>query len=168
MSDDLEKIIVKEDSVSAANSEPEEDHFRTKIPFHERLNIFLHTQHCQIFIVILVIIDVLLVIAELLIDLRVVEVDHVGDEPSKSNTVAEVLHFLSLAILSFFMLEIIVKLYAMRLSFFKHKMEVFDAIIVIVAFALDVAYARQEGAINGINMLVILRLWRIARIINGT
>ena len=36
------------------------------------------------------------------------------------------------------MIEIAVKIFAFRLDFFKSKMEVFDAVIVVVSFVLDI------------------------------
>ena len=74
---------------------------------------------------------------------------------------------MSIGILSVFLIEIIVKVYAFRLEFFKQKMEVFDAIVVIVSFALDVAFANEEGLSSGLGLIVLLRLWRVTRILNG-
>lgn len=74
---------------------------------------------------------------------------------------------MSIGILSVFLVEIIIKIYAFRLEFFKQKLEVFDAIIVIVSFALDVAFAKMEGIQSGIGLLIMFRLWRVARILNG-
>lgn len=55
----------------------------------------------------------------------------------------------------------------MGLKFFKHKMEVFDGIVVIVSFSLDVAFSGEEGAVDGVSLIVLLRLWRVTRIVNG-
>ena len=79
----------------------------------------------------------------------------------------QVLHYMSIGILSVFMVEIMVKMFAFRLAFFKHKMEVFDALVVVVAFALDVAFAAEEGIQSAVGLLVVLRLWRVTRILNG-
>ena len=46
-------------------------------------------------------------------------------------------------------------------------MEVFDALVVITSFALDIVYANKEGATSGLGLLIILRLWRVVRILNG-
>ncbi len=74
---------------------------------------------------------------------------------------------MSIGILSIFMIEIIVKIFAFRLDFFKSKMEVFDAIIVIVSFILDVYFASEEGIESAGGLLIIFRLWRVTRILNG-
>ncbi|KAH9377031.1 hypothetical protein HPB48_010235 [Haemaphysalis longicornis] len=78
-----------------------------------------------------------------------------------------VIHSLSIFILSLFLVEIVVKLYAYRLRFFSHKLEVFDAVVVIISFALDVAFRDPESAANGAGLIIVLRLWRVARLLNG-
>ncbi|XP_065912733.1 voltage-gated hydrogen channel 1-like [Dysidea avara] len=78
-----------------------------------------------------------------------------------------VLHGFSLAILCIFLIEIIVKLIAFRLKFFTHKFEVFDAIIVVESFILDIASLNAEANFEAFNLLIILRLWRVIRIVNG-
>ena len=67
---------------------------------------------------VLVIFDVLLVLSELLFDLEIVHL-----QGSHQQTVPEVLHYCSIAILSLFIVEIIVRVFVMRLQFFKHKLE---------------------------------------------
>lgn len=78
-----------------------------------------------------------------------------------------VLHGFSLAILCIFVIEIIVKLVAFRLKFFTHKFEVFDAIVVLESFILDIASLHAEETFEAFNLLIILRLWRVVRIVNG-
>jgi hypothetical protein len=78
-----------------------------------------------------------------------------------------VLHVLGLIVLGIFVVELCLKLYSFGLSFFKHKMEVFDGIIVVVSFAMDAAYGGDEDAWDGVGLLVLLRLWRVVRIVNG-
>ncbi|XP_065912732.1 voltage-gated hydrogen channel 1-like [Dysidea avara] len=80
---------------------------------------------------------------------------------------AVVLHGFSLAILCIFLMEILVKLIAFRLKFFTHKFEVFDAIVVVESFILDVASLHAEANFEAFNLLIILRLWRVVRIVNG-
>jgi len=65
--------------------------------------------------------------------------------------------------------QIIVKLFALGLSFFKHKLEVFDACVVIVSFSLDIVilHRNSDGALGGVEFIILLRLWRISRIVNG-
>lgn len=74
---------------------------------------------------------------------------------------------MSIAILSIFIIEILFKIYAFRIEFFRHKLEVFDAFVVFLSFALDVGFQEQQTVSNGIDLIIILRLWRVARILNG-
>ncbi len=80
----------------------------------------------------------------------------------------QVFHYLSLALLTFFMVELSGKIYAYRLEFLHHKFEVFDGIVVVVSFILDIVYISKEDAFDAMGLLILLRLWRVARIINGT
>lgn len=65
------------------------------------------------------------------------------------------------------MVELAGKLFAYHREFFSHKFEVFDGLVVVVSFVLDVAFIFHEDAFSGIGLLIVLRLWRVARIING-
>lgn len=80
----------------------------------------------------------------------------------------QVFHYLSLALLTFFMVELCGKIYAYRLEFLHHKFEVFDGVVVVVSFILDIVYISKEDAFDAMGLLILLRLWRVARIINGT
>ncbi|XP_059400387.1 voltage-gated hydrogen channel 1-like isoform X2 [Carassius carassius] len=79
----------------------------------------------------------------------------------------QVFHYLSLALLTFFMVELFGKIYAYRLELLHHKFEVFDGIVVVVSFILDIVYISKEDAFDAMGLLILLRLWRVARIING-
>ncbi|XP_022343944.1 voltage-gated hydrogen channel 1-like [Crassostrea virginica] len=162
LQDDLEKVIEKEDSNSSITTDSDE-----KQEFHnlrERVSFILHTNKFHIIVVALVVLDSLLVIAELLLDMNIIQVsEHKGG----SDLAPKILHYSSLAILSVFIVEIFVKLYAFRLSFFRHKMELFDAVVVLVSFILDIIFRNKEGPESGAGLLVVLRLWRVTRILNG-
>lgn len=149
-------IAVTESAVNLTENEDE----RPCNDHREQLCEILHSRRAQYVIITLVVVDMIIVIAELLIDLKAVEVHHESHAP-------HILHYISIAILSIFMIELFVKIYAMGLTFFKHKMEIFDGIVVTVSFALDIAFSGKEGAVDGIGLIVLLRLWRVTRIVNG-
>ncbi|XP_032899181.1 voltage-gated hydrogen channel 1 [Amblyraja radiata] len=128
--------------------------------FRDTLKWIFNSNKFQIAVVCLVILDALFVFCELLMDLSIVEAD-------KERIVPQVFHYLSIIILTSFILELAGKLYAFRLEFFWHKFEVLDAVIVIVSFILDIVYISREDAFDGVGLLILLRLWRVARIING-
>lgn len=79
----------------------------------------------------------------------------------------QVFHYMSIAILTFFMMEIFFKIFVFRLEFFHHKFEILDAIVVVVSFVLDVVLLFREHEFEALGLLILLRLWRVARIING-
>lgn len=79
----------------------------------------------------------------------------------------QVFHYMSIAILTFFMVEFCFKLYVFRLEFFHHKFEILDAIVVVVSFVLDIVLLFREHEFEALGLLILLRLWRVARIING-
>lgn len=171
MCEDLERVIMKDDTSSSVTTDedPNLHKFRT---FRERLAHVLHSHRFQVVIVSLVIFDCLLVIGELLIDIRILEIhenESFTTDASQMDLVptTQVLHYLSIAVLSVFLVEIAAKIYAFRIDFFRSKLELFDALIVIVSFSLDVAFRHHHDAVNGIGLLVILRLWRVTRILNG-
>lgn len=74
---------------------------------------------------------------------------------------------MSIAILTFFMIEIFLKLFVFLWEFFHHKFEILDAIIVVVSFVLDIVLLFREHEFEALGLLILLRLWRVARIING-
>ncbi|KAK3085022.1 hypothetical protein FSP39_023019 [Pinctada imbricata] len=158
--DDLEKVIEKDDSTSSITTDSDDKHeFRT---VRQRLNYVLHTNKFQIIIVCFVILDCLLVISELLLDMKIIQVTG-----HQSELAPRVLHYCSVGVLSLFIIEIFVRIYAYRLDFFRHKMEMFDAVVVVTSFVLDIVFRDNDGPESGAGLLVVLRLWRVTRILNG-
>ncbi|KAJ1093094.1 hypothetical protein NDU88_006203 [Pleurodeles waltl] len=128
--------------------------------FRQALKWLLSSHKFQVAIICLVIIDALFVLVELLLDLEIIEPDHDHIAP-------RVFHYLSVSILSFFLIELFFKLYAFQGEFFHHKFEVMDAIVIVVSFILDIIYISREDVFTAVGLLILLRLWRVARIING-
>ena len=79
----------------------------------------------------------------------------------------QVFHYMSFAILAFFMLEIFFKIFVFRLEFFHHKFEILDAIVVVVSFVLDLVLLFKKHQFEALGLLILLRLWRGARLLNG-
>lgn len=146
--------------------QPEEKPEKTPHPFiasytfRDALRWLFGCHKFQIVIVCLVILDALFVLIEILLDLELLaeKVDHI---------IPEIFHYLSISVLSFFLVELVGKLYAFRLEFFHHKFEVFDAVIVIISFIIDIVFLTREDVFNAVGLLILLRLWRVARIVNG-
>ncbi|XP_055725027.1 voltage-gated hydrogen channel 1-like [Salvelinus fontinalis] len=131
-----------------------------ELSFRDSLKMLYSSDKFQIVVVCLVILDAIFVLVELLIDLTIINLEHGHIAP-------QVFHYLSLALLTFFMVELAGKLFAYQLEFFHHKFEVFDGLVVIVSFILDIVYIASEDAFDGMGLLILLRLWRVARIVNG-
>ncbi|XP_077099157.1 voltage-gated hydrogen channel 1 [Siphateles boraxobius] len=131
-----------------------------QVSFRDSLRRLYRTERFQIVVVCLVVLDAIFVLCELLIDLSIIQADHHRIAP-------QVFHYLSLALLTFFMVELCGKIFAYRLEFLHHKFEVFDGIVVVVSFILDIVYITKEDAFDAMGLLILLRLWRVARIING-
>ncbi|XP_042562184.1 voltage-gated hydrogen channel 1 isoform X2 [Clupea harengus] len=140
--------------------EPATGQHLPRITFRDSLCRLYSSDRFQIAVVCMVILDAVFVLCELLLDLSIIKADHGKIAP-------QVFHYLSLALLTFFMVELAGKIYAYRLDFFKHKFEVFDGIVVVVSFVLDVVYISSEDAFDGVGLLILFRLWRVARIVNG-
>ncbi|KAL4223640.1 Voltage-gated hydrogen channel 1 [Mactra antiquata] len=160
LQDNLEKAIEKDDSASSITTDSEE----TKPEFrnlNERMKHIFHSNKFQIVIVFLVVVDCLLVVTELLLDLKVFP------ESANESIAPHVLHYASISILGLFLIETIARVAIFRLEFFKHKLECFDAVVVIVSFVLDVIFRDKEGIESGVGLLILLRLWRVTRILNG-
>ncbi|XP_036385824.1 voltage-gated hydrogen channel 1 [Megalops cyprinoides] len=140
--------------------EPATGQAQQPITFRDSLRKLFSSDKFQISVVCLVVLDAVFVLCELLMDLSIIKADQGRIAP-------QVFHYLSLALLTFFMVELAGKLFAYRLEFFRHKFEVFDGVVVIVSFVLDIVYVSSEDAFDGMGLLILLRLWRVARIVNG-
>ncbi|XP_006640488.2 voltage-gated hydrogen channel 1 [Lepisosteus oculatus] len=157
--DRLARLHEEEHLEASAELEPERP-VEHALTFRQSLQRLFASNKFQISVVCLVILDAVFVLCELLLDLAIIKADSEKIAP-------KVFHYLSLALLTFFMVELLGKLFAYQLEFFKHKFEVFDGIVVIVSFILDIVYISHEDAFDGVGLLILLRLWRVARIING-
>lgn len=146
--------------VTSEELSPASGQFPESLTFRDALKRLYSSDRFQVLVVCLVVLDAFFVLAELLIDLSVIKLEH-------GHVAPEVFHYLSLALLTFFMVELGGKLFAYRLEFFQHKFEVFDGLVVVVSFVLDVVFIFHEDAFDGMGLLILLRLWRVARIING-
>uniref|UniRef100_A0A3Q3VM73 Voltage-gated hydrogen channel 1 n=1 Tax=Mola mola TaxID=94237 RepID=A0A3Q3VM73_MOLML len=159
---DKQPVELEEEELHTASEElsPATGNFPTTLTFRDSLQRLYTSEHFQVLVVCLVILDAIFVLAELLIDLSVIKLEH-------DHLAPEVFHYLSLTLLTFFVVELAGKMFAYRLEFFEHKFEVFDGLVVVVSFVLDIVFVFHEDAFDGIGLLILLRLWRVARIING-
>ncbi|KAJ6642180.1 Voltage-gated hydrogen channel 1, partial [Pseudolycoriella hygida] len=137
--------------------------------FRGRCFSLIYSTNFQIAIVGFVVLDCIFIIAELVIDLRITK-DEVCDKVTceaikKDHSLILILQSISLGILTLFIIELLFKLYVLRLDFFKSKMEIFDYTIVIVSWTLDIVFFNHDE--HAMNLLIFLRLWRLIRIIHA-
>jgi hypothetical protein len=83
--------------------------------------------------------------------------------PSESHEkAAHVLHYISLSILIFFAAEIFLSIIALGHLVFSRWIVLLDAVVITVSIVIDVVLHDSAGAI-----IVVVRLWRVARIVHG-
>ncbi|CAM9954734.1 unnamed protein product [Lampetra fluviatilis] len=137
------------------------DELQGPLGYRDSLKSLLSTSTFQVLVVILVLLEALFVLAELLLDLSIITFP-------QADVVHEVFNFLSLAVLTFFVLERLAHVFAFGIvAFTRSRLEVFDTFVVCLSFVLDIAYASRRDAFDAAGLLVLLRLWRLARVLNG-
>lgn len=84
----------------------------------------------------------------------------------------DILSHTSLAITTLFLVEIPITLWAMGISFYNpfgsipHAgLHLFDALIILTTFVLEVVLRGRERELAG--LLIILRLWRLVKLVGG-
>jgi hypothetical protein len=126
--------------------------------FRVKLGRFLEHPWSQRAVMLLLLVDVLLVVFEVLIDLRVI-----GDKGSEgTDRVERGLKGTSLAILFFFAAEQVLLIVAYGLAYFAKVPFVLDFIVITVSIVLEFTV---DAEIAG--LIVLLRVWRFARIAHG-
>jgi hypothetical protein len=86
----------------------------------------------------------------------------------------EICHYTSLSILSIFILELSLKIYALGNHYWNcrenHKLDYFDAFIVVFSFSVEIYFIigdKESFIAHSAILIVILRLWHLLRIANG-
>ncbi|XP_015733370.1 voltage-gated hydrogen channel 1 [Coturnix japonica] len=159
-SNDYQKWEEEEEDNGEKDSEIKLEPSRGRVTFQDVMKKLFSSRRFQIVVVFLVIVDALLVLGELLMDLKIIH-------PDKYHIAPKVFHYLSLSILTIFLVEVGFKIFVYGREFFHHKFEVLDSIVVVVSFILDLVLLFREHEFEAVGLLILLRLWRVARIING-
>jgi len=86
----------------------------------------------------------------------------------------KICHYISLSILLIFIFELILKIYAFGYHYWNckenHKLDYFDAFLIVVSFTIDIylLIVDKESIIaHSAILIVILRLWHLLQIANG-
>jgi hypothetical protein len=84
----------------------------------------------------------------------------------------EILSHFSLAITTFFLLEIPLSIWAFGFRYYNPfgdnphaSLHIFDAVIIIMTFVLEFVLKGKEKEVAG--LLVVLRLWRLVKLVGG-
>lgn len=153
-------------------------------PHQEAINRIIESFKFRALVIFLVVVDTALIIGELMLDsLKIhheckMNAHHSPKKPEKIEKgrlefAMEIAHLASIGILLFFVLELIIRIYALGKDFWnirRRKMEYFDAFIVLTSLAVDLYFLRVELEVLGEELLLIfsIRLWRFVRIVSST
>ncbi|XP_073247722.1 voltage-gated hydrogen channel 1-like [Porites lutea] len=116
----------------------------------------------QLGLLVLVLIEVFINLILMLVEFHVIK--------DETHLARILLHFLGIFILGIFVLEVLLKFYSMGCEYYlKDKMEIFDAFIVLSAFTIEIVLSvlRARKAWKGFSFIIILRLWRIFRVVTN-
>ena len=150
----------------------------------KRLEAFLEHPFCHLIITVLVVVECVAVIAEILLDAvknqyRCNVYLHISatssaDTMHRLELGMEICHYLSLTILSIFVLEIFLKIYAFGVHFWNcranHILDYLDIVLIMASFIVEVYFLikdKEAVIAHSALLLVVFRLWHIARIANG-
>ncbi|CAN7986634.1 unnamed protein product [Ixodes hexagonus] len=150
----------------------------------ERLWTALNSRFCNVIIVTITVIESLVILSELLIDLEFIQDPawhpknyncslnlSLPAYPSTRLKAAKAAFcYLSLAILTIFLTEVMLRIVTGKSRFLVQGSEMLDAVIVISAFGLDVAFYASppvDKAKEAAVLIVLLRVWRIKRVIDS-
>ena len=134
-------------------------------------------------VMLLIILDTTLLIIEIMLDIYKSHYEcntHVYNLSKNQDKVlaerieiaTEIAHYSSIAILSLFFIELLVKIYALGKNFWniqRKKMEYLDAFIVTTSLIIDLYFLVAGKQILGEELILLFsfRLWRFIRIIDG-
>lgn len=150
-----------------------------EFPIQEHICGFIESFYFRAIVIFLVIADTALVITEIMLDSIKIHYEcengHHKISKKKEHNIElamEIAHFVSIGILTFFFIELIIRIYASGKEFWNYrrkKMEYFDAFIVITSLIIDIYFLRNEKQVLGNQLLIIFsfRLWRFVRIISS-
>ncbi|OCK81457.1 hypothetical protein K432DRAFT_442360 [Lepidopterella palustris CBS 459.81] len=124
------------------------------------LQRFLTSKAGHYSILLLVSLDVSCIFADFVINLFTCEA---RSPKSGYNTALEVLGIVSLVFSCLFMVELLASVWAFGNEYFKSKFHCFDALVIVAGFTVDILL---RGVIEEVaSLVVILRLWRVVKII---
>ncbi|CAG0922218.1 unnamed protein product [Notodromas monacha] len=112
-------------------------------------------------VIILTLCDMVFIILELIVNSKWFE------EYPASQTLANVLHVFIIIVLVLFLLESFVKMWLYRLKLFCKWADLAEVLVVTAAAITELVYYHSFAGKSGFEAIVIVRLWRILRLIAG-
>eukprot|EP01120_Amphizonella_sp_Union-15-10_P013083 TRINITY_DN6013_c0_g1_i1.p1 TRINITY_DN6013_c0_g1~~TRINITY_DN6013_c0_g1_i1.p1 ORF type:complete len:221 (-),score=27.64 TRINITY_DN6013_c0_g1_i1:75-737(-) len=150
----------------------EEPSFQPSLFSSTRRNIaeLIESHKVQIGLLVLLLFDVAIVIAELILESTHQCVAIPGEFEKYRieypahwmDYLSEVFHILSIAILCVFALELLLLLFALGFAFFRKLLYVLDIIVVSVSLVIDILLSDALSS-----LIILFRLWRLLRIVHG-
>jgi hypothetical protein len=138
--------------------------------YREKTAQVLEHRHLHKAVILMIVIDASCVLADLIYTFL-----SPGCEPPEGADAPEwleVLAHISLAITTFFLIEIPLSIYAFGFQFYNpfgpvpHSvLHLFDAFIIVTTFILEVVLKGREQELA--SLLIILRLWRLVKLVGG-
>lgn len=116
----------------------------------EKLKVILNSPRFYLVLIILVIFDIFCVLALIIID--IIQVDLHNHNIHKIEFFVE---SISLCILSSFLVSFIFRLILIPKTIFKRKLEIFDAILVITSFSLEILLMVKKNSIHSFEIALI-------------
>ncbi len=102
------------------------------LTFVEKMRKYLRSTFVHVLVIVLVLFDSFCVAIELITDVEILK------EKGDFKLVENIFKYLGFSILSVFVVEIILKIIFLFNEFIKSKLEIFDAVIVIVSFIVEI------------------------------
>ncbi|ETI21826.1 hypothetical protein G647_05895 [Cladophialophora carrionii CBS 160.54] len=131
------------------------------------LQRFLSSKWGHYFVIVLVAADISCIFADFLVSLHMCE--HGGDtgfDLYAWRQVNQVLGYMSLVFSCLFMAELLGSVFAFGFHYFATPFHAFDALVIIAAFAFAIDLVLRAGPLEEAgSIVVVLRLWRIFKII---
>lgn len=116
--------------------------YEEQIPLWDKIKNTLNSHYAHITIIGLVLLDIVCVTGEL-----VISFDIKGQDPEKAHslhTAENVFKYSGLVILCIFMVELMLKLIFVNKDILKSKLEVFDAVIILVSFVAEMVFLHEN------------------------
>lgn len=150
---------------NAENAEDGEDRYTSNYArLRAKTRLFLSSKWGHYLVLFMVAVDVACIFADFLIELRICELRERHQIPidRRWGVAQEALGLIGLIFSCLFMLELIASVLSFGLGYFRSKFHVFDALVIVLAFIVDVAL---RGVVEELgSLVVVLRLWRVFKI----